>query len=388
MTPTESWLGRLIAHPTVSADSNLALMAEVEAALRAVGADCTRFPDATGMKMALLARLGPDGPGGVMLSGHVDVVPVQGQVWTVPPFDMTARDGRFYGRGTTDMKGFIATMLSLAERAPTLDRPLWFAISYDEEVGCLGVRPMLAAMAARNIRPDLVMVGEPTQMQMGLGHKGKLAFTVTATGVARHSSEAPLALNALHLAGDFMSAMRALQDRIAADGPFEEGFSVPHATVHVGRLSGGTVVNLVPDQAELLMELRLLAADDAAELTGQLHQTADRIIAPHRARFPDAALTVTETGGYPGLSTAQSPALQSFSACLPEGTKTCKLSYGTEGGLFAEALGVPVVVCGPGDMAQGHRPDEYIEAAQLAACDAVLDAVLQRFCLSPGHRPD
>ena len=383
MTPTEHWLARLIAHPTVSSDTNLPLIEEVEQALTALGAVCTRFPDATGQKAALLARLGPDGPGGLMLSGHVDVVPVTGQDWTVPPFQMTRQGDRLYGRGSTDMKGFIAAMLALAERAPTLTRPLWLAISYDEEVGCIGVRPMLAALKARNIRPDLVVVGEPTSMRLGLGHKGKLAFTVSAKGVARHSSEAPLALNALHLAADFMTAMRALQDDIAAHGPAEDGYSVPHATVHVGRLSGGTVVNLVPDSAELLMELRLLAADDPSALTARLHDMAAQIVAPHRNAFPAAALTVIETGGYAGLSTPLSPAVHSFATCLPPGTKPCKLSYGTEGGLFAQSLGVPVVVCGPGDMAQGHRPDEYIETAELAACDAALDAALARFCLSP-----
>ncbi len=383
MTPTENWLSRLIAHPTVSADSNLPLIAELEQALTALGADCTRFPDPTGQKAALLARLGPDAPGGLMLSGHVDVVPTVGQDWTVPPFEMTRQGTRLYGRGTTDMKGFVAAMLALAQRAPTLTRPLWLAISYDEEVGCIGVRPMLAALSARNIRPDLVVVGEPTAMQLGLGHKGKLAFTVTAKGTARHSSEAPLALNALHLAADFMAGVRALQDDIARDGPAEGGYSVPHATLHVGRLTGGTVVNLVPDSAELLMELRLLASDDATALTQRLHDLAAQIVAPHRAAHPAAALTLTETGSYPGLSTPLSPAVSTFATCLPPGTQPCKLSYGTEGGLFAQRLGVPVVICGPGDMAQGHRPDEYIETTQLAACDTALDAALERFCLTP-----
>ncbi|MFN4154172.1 MAG: acetylornithine deacetylase [Paracoccaceae bacterium] len=383
MTPTEHWLSRLIAHPTVSSDTNLPLMAEVEQALTALGAACTRFPDASGQKTALLARLGPDAPGGLMLSGHVDVVPVSGQDWTVPPFRMTRQGDRLYGRGTTDMKGFVAAMLALAQRAPVLTHPLWLAISYDEEIGCIGVRPMLAAIATRNIRPALVVVGEPTSMRLGLGHKGKLAFTVSANGIARHSSEAPLALNALHLAGDFMAGVRALQHDIAAHGPKEDGYSVPHATLHVGRLTGGTVVNLVPDSAELLMELRLLAADDPAALTTRLHDLAAQIIAPHRAAFPTAALTVVETGGYPGLSTPLSPAVHAFATCLPPGTRPCKLSYGTEGGLFAQSLGVPVVVCGPGDMAQGHRPDEYIETAQLSACDTALDAALTRFCLSP-----
>ncbi|NEX46343.1 acetylornithine deacetylase [Pseudotabrizicola algicola] len=384
MTPTELWLSRLVAHPTVSADSNLPLIAEVEQALTALGADCTRFPDPTGQKAALLARLGPDAPGGLMLSGHVDVVPAAGQDWTVPPFQMTRQGTRLYGRGTTDMKGFVAAMLALAQRAPKLTRPLWLAISYDEEVGCVGVRPMLAAIAARNIRPDLVVVGEPTAMQLGLGHKGKLAFTVTATGTARHSSEAPLALNALHLAADFMAGVRALQDDIARSGPAEDGYSIPHATLHVGRLTGGTVVNLVPDKAELLMEARLLASDDAAALTLRLHDLAAEIVAPHRAAHPSASLTLTETGSYPGLSTPASPAVSAFAACLPAGTSAFKLSYGTEGGLFAQSLGVPVVICGPGDMAQGHRPDEYIETSQLAACDAALDAALRRFCLTSG----
>ncbi|MFN7223029.1 MAG: acetylornithine deacetylase [Paracoccaceae bacterium] len=384
MTPTEHWLARLIAHPTVSCDTNLPLMDEVETALLAAGAACTRFPDARGQKAALLARLGPDAPGGLMLSGHVDVVPVDGQAWTVPPFQMTRQGNRLYGRGTTDMKGFIAAMLALAERAPQLTRPLWLAISYDEEVGCVGVRPMLAAIAARNIRPDLVVVGEPTSLRLGIGHKGKLAFTVTATGVARHSSEAPLALNALHLAGDFMAGVRALQADVAAHGPAEDGYGVPHATLHVGRLTGGTVVNLVPDSAELLMELRLLAADDAAALTARLHDLASQILAPHRAAFPTAALTVTQTGDYPGLSTPLSPAVHAFATCLSPGTQSCKLSYGTEGGLFAQSLGVPVVICGPGDMSQGHRPDEYIDAGQLAACDTMLDAALGQFCVTPG----
>ena len=381
MTQTEHWLGRLIAYPTISTDSNLPLMAELHAALTACGAECTLFPDASGQKTALLARIGPDVPGGLMLSGHVDVVPVADQSWTVPAFEMTRQGTRLYGRGTTDMKGFVAAMMALVERAPDLSRPLWLAISYDEEIGCVGVRPMLAHIAARNIRPDLVVVGEPTSMRLGLGHKGKLAFTVTATGTARHSAEAPLALNALHLAADFMAAMRKLQEEIAKNGPQEEGYSVPHATVHVGRLTGGTVVNLVPDHSELLMEMRLLAEDDACACVARLHDAAAQILEPHRIRFPKADLRIEQTGGYPGLSTMHGNPVQAFAACLPSGTIQCKLSYGTEGGLFAQSLGVPVVICGPGDMAQGHRPDEYIDASQLAACDAVLDAALAKFCL-------
>ncbi|MEZ2128067.1 MULTISPECIES: acetylornithine deacetylase [unclassified Sinorhizobium] len=383
MTPTERWLERLIAHPTVSAETNLPLIHEIEAALTKAGAVCERFPDATGKKAALLARLGPDVPGGLMLSGHVDVVPAAGQDWTVPPFAITRQNGRLYGRGSADMKGFMASVMALAEGLDlvSLIRPLWLAISYDEEIGCIGVRPMIEAIAARGIRPGLVVVGEPTSMQLGLGHKGKMAFRVTARGVPRHSAEAPLALNALHLAADFIAGLRGLQDEIAVNGPREAGYSVPYATVHVGKLSGGTAVNLVPDRAELLMECRMMAADDSAALAERILNVGASALAPHQARFAEAALEIEETGRYPGLATdAGHPAVQAFAACLPKGTVECRVSFGTEGGLFAQALDSPVVICGPGNMEQGHRPDEFIAESQLAACDSLLVAAVDRFC--------
>jgi acetylornithine deacetylase len=383
VTPTQAWLERLIAYPTVSADTNLPLIEEIEAALQKAGASCERFPDPTGQKASLLARFGPDVPGGLMLSGHVDVVPVAGQDWTVPAFEMTRSNGRLFGRGSTDMKGFVASVMALAERLdPTeLTAPLWIAISYDEEVGCVGVRPMIDDIAARGIKPDLIVVGEPTSMQLGLGHKGKMAFSVAVTGVARHSAEAPFALNALHLATDFIAGLRRLQDDIEARGPREAGYSIPYATVHVGKLTGGTVVNLVPDHAELLMECRMMAADDPLAIADRIRKIAKATVAPHETRFSEAAIVVDITGSYPGLATdAQLPALQVFASCLPKDTAECRLSFGTEGGLFAQALDAPVVICGPGNMEQGHRPDEFIEETQLAACDGVLWVAVNRFC--------
>ncbi len=388
--PTLGWLDRLVAFPTVSAETNLPLLDAAEDALRAAGASCERFPDDTGTKAALLARIGPDVAGGLMLSGHVDVVPVEGQDWTMPPFRMTRRDGRLYGRGTADMKGFVAAMLALAQRSAgrTLDRPLarplWLALSYDEEIGCVGVRPMLAQMAARGIRPDLVVVGEPTSLRPALGHKGKMAFSATATGVPRHSAEAPLALNALHLAADFMSHLRALQTEIAATGPRDDGYCVPHATVHVGKLEGGTVVNLVPAEARMLIEARFLACEDADALAARLRDAARTALAPHVTSFPKAAINLIETGRYPGLATAaDAPALRRFAGCLAPGATPRVVDFGTEGGVFAACLGVPVVVCGPGNMDQGHRPDEYVTETDLAACDRMLDAALARFCAAP-----
>lgn len=383
VTPSENWLARLIAHPTISAATNLPLIEEIELALVNAGAVCERFPDASGQKSALLVRLGPDVSGGLMLSGHVDVVPVAGQNWTVPAFIMTRKDGLLYGRGSTDMKGFIACIMALVETLDiaSLVKPLWLAISYDEEIGCVGVRPMLAEIAARGIRPDLIVVGEPTSMQIGLGHKGKMALDVTTTGIARHSAEAPLALNALHIATDLIAALRGLQERLAEGGQQDKAYSVPYATLHVGRLTGGTAVNLVPDRAEMLMECRMLASDDSAELEAQIRDAAAAVLKPYQTRFAQAAIEVIKTGDYPGLaSDAEHPALRAFAACLPEGTAQCHLSYGTEGGLFAQALDVPVVICGPGNMEQGHRPDEFIAQSQLAACDALLSAVVARFC--------
>ncbi|GAK72861.1 putative acetylornithine deacetylase [Agrobacterium rubi TR3 = NBRC 13261] len=385
MSSTQEWLERLVAHPTVSSDTNLPLINEIETALTDAGAICERFCDATGQKAALLVRLGPDAPGGLMLSGHVDVVPVEGQDWTVPPFSLTRMDGKLYGRGTTDMKGFVASAVALAQTTDvkSLAAPLWLAISYDEEIGCVGVRPMLEEIAGRNILPDLVVVGEPTSMQLGLGHKGKMAFNVKVRGVPRHSAEAPLALNALHIATDFISGLRKLQDEIEVRGSREPGYSVPYATVHVGKLSGGTAVNLVPDQAELLMECRMMAADDPLGLVEQIRKAGAAAVAPHKERFREASINIEITGNYPGHSIdVGHPVVQAFASCLPKGARVCRVSFGTEAGLFAQALDVPVVICGPGSMDQGHRPDEFIEETQLALCDAVLADALIRFCAS------
>jgi len=385
VTATQDWLARLVAYPTVSSDTNLPLIEEIESALANAGAVCERFYDTTGQKAALLARLGPDVPGGLMLSGHADVVPAIGQDWTVPPFAMTRQNGRLYGRGTTDMKGFVASALALAESldGTRLAAPLWFAISYDEEIGCVGVRPMLEEIAARDILPDLIVVGEPTSMQLGLGHKGKMAFQVKATGVPRHSAEAPLALNALHIATDFISGLRRLQDDIEARGPREPGYSVPYATVHVGKLVGGTAVNLVPDHAELLMECRMMAADDPLALAEQVRKAGAAAVAPYKERFKEAAIDIEITGNYPGHSIdGDHPVVQVFAQGLPKGSKECRVSFGTEAGLFAQALDVPVVICGPGSMEQGHRPDEFIEESQLHICDSVLASAVVRFCAS------
>lgn len=366
---TQSWLAKLLRHATISADSNLALVDQIVAAFP--DARVWRFPDVTGQKSALLLRFGPDVAGGLMLSGHLDVVPVAGQDWTYPPFEATHDQGRIYGRGAADMKGFVAA--SLAAVGAPLTRPLYLALSYDEEIGCVGVRPMLAEIA--HLRPDLVIVGEPTQMQIGLGHKGKIAFRAEARGVSGHSATAPQALNALHIAADYMAALRGLQAEW--ETPLGGDYAIPYPTVHVGRMTGGGAVNLVPNHAEMLFELRFTAQDDAVALSARITDLAEQVIQPYRARFADAALLVTQINDYPAFA-ADPARLQDFCAIWPR--PSCHLSYGTEAGLFAATLGVPVVVCGPGNMAQGHREDEYIDIDQLAQCDAMLRAAIQHYC--------
>lgn len=373
-------LEQLIAFDTVSHKSNLGLMGYVADLLRGAGINSTLIPDATGEKANLYAVVGPADVPGVVLSGHVDVVPVEGQAWTRPPFQLTQEGTRLYGRGTTDMKGFdacaIALMLQAAGR--TLKVPLILALSYDEEVGCRGVGSMIDAIAARLVRPRLCLVGEPTSMEAAIGHKGKVALRVTCTGRSAHSSAAPLALNAIHLAMDFGQAVRNLQARIAAEGPFDTEYDVPCTTLHLGRMNGGVQVNIVANNCTIDMEIRSLAGHDPALLIAELEAAAEAIVAPMRGSFPEAAIEIERLWQYPGLGTAPDADVVSFVKGLTGGNTHCKVAYGTEGGLFSERLGLPTVVCGPGNIEQGHIPDEYIETAQLQRCEAMMARLLGR----------
>jgi acetylornithine deacetylase len=377
---TRAILDRLIGFETVSHMSNLPLMHWVAGLLADAGITAHLIHDATGTKANLWARTGPADVPGVVLSGHVDVVPVEGQSWTRPPFALTADGPRLYGRGTTDMKGFdasaIAMMLVAARRDLTV--PLILALSYDEEIGCQGVGSMIDAMAAWPVPPRLCLVGEPTGMEVAIGHKGKVALRVTCTGQTAHSSAAPNALNAIHLAMDFGLAVRGLQAEIAANGPFDPEYDVPYTTLHIGKINGGVQVNVVAETCVIDMEIRALAGHDPARLIARLQAAADAITAPLRAAFPAAAILVARQWDYPGLGTAPDAGVVSFVKGLTGGNAHLKVAYGTEGGMFAQTLGVPTVICGPGHMAQGHMPDEYIETAQLDRCDAMLAALLAR----------
>lgn len=370
----------LIAFPTVSVDPNRALVDYCAERLEAVGAEVTIIEDETGLKANLYATIGPRDRPGVMLSGHTDVVPVEGQNWTVPPFEMTELEGRIYGRGATDMKGFVASALSSALQASEMDlqTPLHLAFSYDEELGCLGVHSMIDMLAKAPFRPIFCLVGEPTEMGVATGHKGKTAFRVTCRGKEAHSALAPTGLNAIYLAADMIGSLRGLQTEIKETSARDDAYDVPYTTVHVAKIAAGGALNIVPNTAEFFFEIRNLPEDDPETLLARIRAEADAILAPVRKGFPDASISVEITNNYPPLSTAEDADVVRFVKSLTGGNSTLKVAFGTEGGLFHRDLGIPTVICGPGSMAQGHKPDEFVTHDQLVKCDAMLAALLEK----------
>ena len=372
-------LDKLVSFPTVSRDPNRALIDFVRDFLAGRGIASELVMAEGGAKANLLATIGPADTPGIVLSGHTDVVPVEGQAWTSDPFRLAVRDGRAYGRGTADMKGFVASSLALIDRLKgrRLAMPLHLVLSHDEEVGCLGVRSAIARMAER-LRPRFCIVGEPTELRVATGHKGKIAAQATCCGVAGHSALAPKALNAVHLACDFVGLLRERQADIAAHGARDSAYEIPYTTIHVGRIDGGTALNIVPDRCIVDFEIRNLAEDDPIRIFDRLRDDATVLAALERQRFPEAAITIDVINDYPGLATAPDAEVVAFVQGLVHDRSTFKVAFGTEGGLFASRLDVPTVVCGPGSMDQGHKADEYVSLASLDACDRMLGRLLDR----------
>jgi acetylornithine deacetylase len=377
---TAEILERLVAFPSVFTADDYTDVADFAAAhLGDLGFAVHRLPGVSPGRTGLFASLGPAGPGGVLLSAHLDVVPVEGQKWTVDPFKMTRRDGRFYGRGTTDMKGFAAAALAAASRARRrpLAAPLKIALSYDEEAGCVGIAEMIGALDRTIGVPDFCIVGEPTSMTVAVGHKGKLSFRVRFEGTAGHSASAPHYANAIHMASEAVTILRRVQDELAS-GARDGAFDVPYTTVHVGRLSGGTALNIVPDHATLDFEIRHLATEDPGPIVAGIEAEIAALVGRWRAVHPTVDAVMTPINAYPGLATDPDAEIVRFAFDLGARGPVTKVSYGTEAGYFNDRWAIPTVVCGPGDMMQGHKPDEFIEETQLAACDAMLDRLLDR----------
>ena len=370
-------LQRLIAFDTTSRNSNLDLIAFAGDVLKAAGAATRLTYDAQKRKANLFATLGPAQDGGYVLSGHSDVVPVDGQEWSSDPFASQIHDGRLYGRGAADMKGFIAVALALVPEFAALDlkRPLHVALSFDEEVGCIGVRRLLEDVTAAGIRPALAIIGEPTEMRVVGAHKAGAVIETIVRGREGHSSAPARGANAVMMAGEFVVALAALGD--ALKGERDEFFEPPYTTIQANMICGGTAVNVLAREAKVTWEYRALPDRDANSIVERANAGAAAILPRYREGAAEADFTTRIKAAYPGLKRdPNSPALH-LAQALSGSNDVHAVSYGTEAGLF-QAAGIPAVICGPGSIAQAHRADEFVALDQLDVCAAFLRRVGQR----------
>ena len=373
---TTEILDALVGFDSTSRNSNLPVVAWIEDYLDRLGVVHERIPDQSGNKANLWATLGPAGPAGYILSGHTDVVPVDGQDWSNDPFRLTERGGRLYGRGATDMKGFLACCLAAVPEMRQLARPIHLAFSHDEEVGCVGVRNLIAQLQARAVKPAGCFVGEPTGMNVVIGHKGKRSFRVSVRGRTCHSSLAPEGVNAVEFAARLIVMIRDMAERFARDGARDPLYDVPFTTTHTGVVQGGTALNIVPDLCRFDFEFRSIAADDVEALAGEVMTYARERLEPQmQAIAPEAGISFEVISGFPGLDTPEAGEVVGLAKSLAGRNDHGKVAYGTEGGLFAQA-GIPTVVIGPGSIEQAHKADEFIAASELAACGAFLDRLI------------
>ncbi|WP_068317032.1 acetylornithine deacetylase [Polycladidibacter hongkongensis] len=375
-------LENLVSFNTVSHRSNLPLLDYVEEFLLDHGFTCERVYDATGEKANMLARIGPEGPNGFILSGHTDVVPVEGQEWSRDPFQLCEEDGKLYGRGSCDMKGFLACCLAKAgamAQAPLI-RPLYLAFSYDEEIGCVGVRGLLDDLAAKNFAAEACFVGEPTNMQVVLAHKSKASYRVHFTGFSCHSSLAPQGVNAVSYAAKLVAKLDEMAAALA-NGPSDALFDLPYSTAHVGVFQGGTALNIVPDSAEVIFEFRVLPTEDLEACIAEVKDFAFQDLLPQmQSVYPQADITFETYSEIDGLNTSAEAPVSALAKRLAGRNDHAKVAYGTEAGLFQNVLAVPTVVVGPGSIEQAHKPDEFIERAELDKCLSFLDRLISQAC--------
>ena len=366
-------LARLVSFDTTSHKSNLAIIHFIEDFLAQHGVASTRVPSADGLKSSLFATIGPLGVAGVGLSGHTDVVPVDGQLWDSDPFALSERDGRLYGRGSSDMKGFLACVMAMVPefKRRNLRTPVHLIFSYDEETGCHGVRPMIAEMGGRLVRPRMVIVGEPTSMTVVDAHKGPVRWQVDVEGRAAHSSMAHLGVNAITYASQLINEL----DRIEQDlknSNTNERFTPPYPTLQVTLISGGTATNIVPVSASFGFEVRALPGVDVDAIERRLRNFAEAKCLPAMQRVaPEATIRIRQTNAVPPFGADRGSEVVALALNLAQQNETFAVSYATEAGLF-QGANAPSVVCGPGDIAQAHTANEWIAEAELGKCMAFL----------------
>lgn len=383
---TVSILQRLVGFPTVSRESNLPLIDWVRNYLADHGVDSHLVRDDTGRKANLIASIGPAREGGLVLSGHSDVVPVDGQAWTSDPFTLTARGSRLYGRGACDMKGFIAAALS---RVPQLvrahlTRPVHLMFSYDEEIGCLGAPRMIAAAAQRLPKPGAVIVGEPTSMRVANEHKGICTSITRVTGVEAHSSLTHRGVSAVMLAAELISQLTALAQQLASaptQAKRAQRFDPPYTTLSVNTIQGGAAINILARACEFGWDIRALPGETAASVLQAFEQFAGARVTELASQGKRCSVDTEVLSDVPPLEADGGPAEALAREAASAGAETVTVPFATEGGQFQRA-GWSTVVCGPGNIADAHRPDEFIERSELSACEVFLDRAVARQCRS------
>jgi acetylornithine deacetylase len=373
---------RLIAFNTVSRDSNLELIEWVRAYLEEQGARTRLTYDATGKKANLFATLGDSNKPGLILSGHTDVVPIDGQTWDTDPFRATLRGGNLYARGSADMKGFIGVSLAQAPKfvaalnANRLDAPLHFAFSYDEEVGCLGVRGLIRDLEENGIRPAGCVVGEPTSMQPIIAHKGTHRFRCAVHGKEAHSSYVTHGVNAIEYAARLVVFIRQIADRLSQIETRDYGFTVPFSTLSTGLIHGGIAANVIPKDCVFQFDMRTLPSASPDALYQEIRAYAEILAREMQATDPTSGIDLQWMSQTVGLAAAESDAIVRWAKRLSRHDTVGKVSYGTEAGLFQQ-MGVPTVICGPGDIAQAHGPNEFVALEQLAQCERFMERILE-----------
>ena len=379
---TLALINRLIAFDTTSRGSNLGLIEWARDYLKGYGIESRLTYDAAGNKANLFGTVQKGNEPGIVLSGHTDVVPVDGQNWSSDPFKATLKEGRIYGRGACDMKSYLAVILAMAPRfaAAPLRAPIHFALSYDEEVGCIGARGLLEDLVRNDISAAGAVIGEPTGMQPVIAHKGKRAYRCCVRGKEAHSALTPQGVNAIEYAARIITYIRHMAERMQACEPRDFGFDVPFTTLQTGVISGGTAGNIVPRECVFQFEFRYLPGADPDALEREIKDYAERVIAPEMQRTdPGTGISFETKAEIPGLDTAEQDEITSLAQALSRSKSASKVAYATEGGLFQRA-GIPAIICGPGSIEQAHKPDEYVALEQVALCESFMERLLERMC--------